>query len=36
MLVEAELPDDPALLRAMLVAAEARVSERDQQIVARD
>ena len=36
MLVEAELPEDPALLRAMLVAAEARVSERDQQIVARD
>lgn len=36
MLVEAELSDDPALLRAMLVAAPARVSERDQQIVARD
>ena len=36
MLVEAELPDDPAPLRAMLVAAEARVRERDQQIVARD
>ncbi|MBX9883312.1 MAG: hypothetical protein K2X73_15275 [Sphingomonas sp.] len=32
MLVEAELPDDPALLRAMLVAAEARLSERDQHI----
>ncbi|WP_174296442.1 IS66 family transposase [Sphingomonas bacterium] len=32
MLVEAELPDDPALLRAMLAAAEARISERDQRI----
>ena len=32
MLVEAELPDDPALLRAMLVAASARITERDQRI----
>ena len=32
MLVDAELPDDPALLRAMLVATEARITERDQRI----
>ena len=36
MLVEAELPDDPALLRAMLVEARVAISRRDQQIVARD
>ena len=32
MLVEADLPDDPALLRAMLAATEARITERDQRI----
>lgn len=33
MLVEADLPDDLALLRSMLVAANARVAERDRRIV---
>ena len=32
MLVEADLPHDPMLLRAMLVAAEVRITERDQRI----
>jgi transposase len=32
MLVEADLPDDPAVLRAMLVAADTRLAERDQRI----
>ncbi len=36
MLVEAELPDDPALLQAMLVEARGEISRRDQEIVARD
>ena len=33
MLVEADLPDDPAVLRAMLLAADIRLAERDQRIV---
>lgn len=33
MLVEADLPDDPAMLRAMLLAADIRLAERDQRIV---
>ena len=32
MLVEADLPDDPAVLRAMLVSADTRISEQDQRI----
>jgi transposase len=36
MLVETELPDDPALLQAMLVEARGEISRRDQEIVARD
>ena len=32
MLVEADLPDDPAVLRAMLVAADTRISAQDQRI----
>ena len=36
MLVEAELPDDPALLQAMLVEARSEIAKRDQEIVARD
>jgi transposase len=36
MLVEAELPDDPALLQAMLVEARGEIARRDQEIVARD
>ncbi len=32
MLVEADLPNDPALLRAMLIASDTRVAERDQRI----
>jgi transposase len=32
MLVEADLPDDPAVLRAMLVAADTQLVERDQRI----
>src|ERR1700712_3359393 len=36
MLVETELPDDPALLQAMLVEARGEIARRDQEIVARD
>jgi transposase len=32
MLVEADLPDDPALLRSMLVAADTQLAERDRRI----
>lgn len=32
MLVEADLPDDPAALRVMLLAADIRLAERDQRI----
>ena len=32
MLVEADLPDDPALLRSMLVAADTQIAERDRRI----
>ena len=32
MLVEADLPDDPALLRSMLVAADTQIDERDRRI----
>jgi hypothetical protein len=36
MLVETELPDDPALLRVMLVEARGEIGRRGQEIVARD
>lgn len=36
MLVEAGLPDDFALLQAMLVEARGKMSRRDQEIIARD
>ena len=36
MLVAAELPDDPALLQAMLVEARGEIGRRDQEIIARD
>ncbi len=36
MLVKTELPDDPALLQAMLVEARGEISRRDQEILARD
>ena len=36
MLVEADLPDDPAQLQAMLVEARSEITKRDREIVVRD